>query len=175
MKILPILMALLLLGCTGIPEGITAVDGFDVNRYLGTWYEIARLENRFETGLERISATYALRGDGAVDVLNKGWDVADGEWREAHGKAYFSGPTDEGRLEVSFFGPFYGAYNIIELDKNAYAYSMVAGPDRSYLWILSRSKQLPEATLHALIGKAKALGFDVDRLIFVNHDLNAAH
>lgn len=166
MKVLFILIAVLLTSCTGIPEGITAVEGFEINRYLGTWYEVARLDHRFERGLENISATYTLREDGGVDVLNKGWDIKAGEWREAEGKAYFVEQADKGRLKVSFFGPFYGAYNIIELDKKDYAYSMVAGPDRSYLWILSRTQQLPEATLKALIERAKTLGFATDQLIF---------
>jgi len=170
MKILYIVIFTLLTSCTGIPEGITAVDGFDVNRYLGTWYEIARLDHRFERGLENISATYTLRKDGGVDVLNKGWDVKAGKWQEAQGKAYFVEQSDKGRLKVSFFGPFYGGYNIIDLDKKDYAYSMVTGPDRSYLWILSRTRQLPEATLQALLERAKALGFATDQLIFVKHD-----
>ncbi|MFZ2311886.1 MAG: lipocalin family protein [Methylobacter sp.] len=170
MKILFILIVTLLTSCTGIPEGITAVDGFEINRYLGTWYEIARLDHRFERGLDNISATYTLRDDGGVDVLNKGRDINAGEWQEAQGKAYFVGQADKGRLKVSFFGPFYGGYNIIELDKKDYAYSIVTGPDRSYFWILSRTKQLPEATLRGLINRAKALGFATDKLIFVTHD-----
>jgi apolipoprotein D and lipocalin family protein len=170
MKILYIVIFSLLTSCTGIPEGITAVDGFDVNRYQGTWYEIARLDHRFERGLENISATYTLREDGGIDVLNKGWDVKAGEWQEAQGKAYFVEQPDKGRLKVSFFGPFYGGYNIIDLDKKEYAYSMVTGPDRSYLWILSRTRQLPEATLQALLERAKALGFATDQLIFVKHN-----
>lgn len=170
MKILFVLIAVLLTGCTGIPEGINAVDGFEINRYLGTWYEVARLDHRFERGLENISATYTLREDGGVDVLNKGWDIKAGEWRQAQGKAYFVEQADQGRLKVSFFGPFYGGYNIIELDKKDYAYSMVTGPDRSYFWILSRTKQLPDATLQALIKQAKSLGFATDELIFVKQD-----
>ncbi len=170
MKNLLILALSVLTGCTGIPEGLKAVDGFEVNRYLGTWYEIARLDHRFERGLEKISATYTLREDGGVDVLNKGWDVKAGEWSQAQGKAYFVEQPDKGMLKVSFFGPFYGGYNIIELDKQNYAYSMVTGPDRSYFWILSRTPQLPEAKLQALLKRAKALGFATDQLIFVKHD-----
>jgi apolipoprotein D and lipocalin family protein len=170
MKRLHILILVLLTGCTGIPEGLTAVDGFDVNRYLGTWYEVARLDHRFERGLENISATYTLRDDGGIDVLNKGWDTEDGEWHEARGKAYFVEQPDKGRLKVSFFGPFYGGYNIIELDKKDYAYSMITGPDRSYFWILSRTKQLPDATLQALIDRAGRLGFATDKLIFAKQD-----
>jgi apolipoprotein D and lipocalin family protein len=105
-----------------------------------------------------------------VNVLNKGWNQADGNWKQAEGKAYFVGQPDNGRLKVSFFGPFYGGYNIIELDKKDYAYSMVTGPDRSYFWILSRTPQLPKETLEALIKNAKQLGFATDKLIFVNQD-----
>ncbi|HEY5139231.1 MAG TPA: lipocalin family protein [Methylococcales bacterium] len=164
------LMTALLSGCTGIPEGVTAINGFEINRYLGTWYEIARLDHRFERGLNNISATYTLRDDGGVNVLNKGWNQADAKWEQAEGKAYFVEQPDKGRLKVSFFGPFYGGYNIIELDKKDYAYSMVTGPDKTYLWILSRTRQLPKATLQSLIEKAKRLGFATDKLIFANQD-----
>ena len=170
MKNLLVLIAALLSACTGIPDGVTAINGFDINRYTGTWYEIARLDHRFERGLNNISATYTLKGDGSVKVLNKGWNQADGEWEQAEGKAYFVEQPDQGRLKVSFFGPFYGGYNIIDLDKKDYSYSMVTGPDKSYLWILSRTRKMPKATLEALIEKAKQLGFSTDKLIFVNQD-----
>ncbi|MFA5920913.1 MAG: lipocalin family protein [Methylococcaceae bacterium] len=170
MKYLLVLIAALLSGCTGIPDGVTAINGFEINRYMGTWYEIARLDHRFERGLNNISATYTLSEDGGVNVLNKGWNQADGKWDQAEGKAYFVEQPDKGRLKVSFFGPFYGGYNIIDLDKKDYTYSMVTGPDKSYLWILSRTRQLPKATLDALIEKAKQLGFATNKLIFVNQD-----
>jgi apolipoprotein D and lipocalin family protein len=168
--ILLVLMIPLLFGCTGIHEGINAVDGFEVNRYLGTWYEIARLDHRFERGLNKISATYSLRPDGGVKVINKGWNEAKGKWEEAEGKAYFIDQPDQGRLKVSFFGPFYGGYNIFDLDKKDYSYAMISGPDKSYFWILSRTKQLPKATLESLIQEAKLAGFETDKLIFVNQD-----
>lgn len=161
-----LVLTMLLAACTGIPEGVTAVDGFEIKRYLGQWYEIARLDHRFERGLEAISATYTLRDDGGVDVLNQGWVTAKGEWKKADGTAYFVGEPDKGRLKVSFFGPFYGGYNIIALDKKDYSYALVAGPDRSYLWLLSRQKQLPKATLDSLLEQAKAWGFATDKLIF---------
>ena len=170
MKKLFILIAALLTGCTGIPEGIKAVDDFDTNRYLGTWYEVARLDHRYEKGLENITVTYTLREDGGIDVLNQGWDKKAGKLLLAQGKAYFVEQTNKGRLKVSFFGPFYTGYNIIELDKKDYAYSMVTGRDRSSFWILSRTKKLPEATLQDLIDKAKLLGFSTDNLIFAEHD-----
>src|SRR5210317_2502857 len=151
----------LLAGCTGIPDGIEPVDNFELEPYLGTWYEIARLDHSFERGLTNVTANYSMREDGGVRVLNRGYDTEKGEWDEAEGKAYFVGEPDVGSLKVSFFGPFYGGYNIIELDKDGYQYSMVAGPDRSYLWILSRSPDLDDAVLERLVAKAGELGFPI--------------
>ena len=163
------LLAVLITACTGAPDGVKVVSGFELDRYLGTWYEIARLDHRFERGLSNITATYSLREDGGVKVVNRGYNAEDGEWNEADGKAYFVGDEDVGQLKVSFFGPFYGGYNIIELDKDGYEYSMVAGPDRSYLWILSRSPDLDDAILDSLVTKAGELGFPVSELILVDH------
>lgn len=162
-------VAIFLTACTGAPEGVEPVSGFELNRYLGTWYEIARLDHRFERGLSNVTATYSLRDDGGVRVINRGYDAEDGEWNEAEGKAYFVGDEDTGQLKVSFFGPFYGGYNIIELDKEGYRYSMVAGPDRSYLWILSREPDLDDAVLERLLAKAGELGFPLGELIMVEH------
>lgn len=170
MKKLSAFIFIFLTGCTGIPEGISAIDGFEVKRYLGTWYEIARLDHRFERGLNNISATYTLRDDGGINVINKGWDQQKNKWKQAEGKAYFIDQPDQGRLKVSFFGPFYGAYNIIALDKKDYAYSMICGPDKSYFWILSRTRRLPKEILEALIEKAKQQGFATDKLIFVRQE-----
>ena len=157
-------------GCTGKPDNVKPVSGFELDRYLGTWYEIARLDHRFERGLTNITADYSLRDDGGVKVINRGYNAEDQEWDEAEGKAYFVGDEDVGQLKVSFFGPFYGGYNVIELDKEGYQYSMVAGPDRSYLWILSRSPDLDDAVLNRLIAKAGELGFPIGELIMVDHD-----
>ncbi len=170
MKHFFLLITFFLTSCTGIPEGLVAIDGFEVNRYMGTWYEVARLDHRFERGLENISANYSLRADGGVDVLNKGWDTNANKYHQALGKAYFVEQANKGMLEVSFFGPFYGAYNIIELDKKDYSYAMITGPDRSYFWILSRTKQLSETTMQALLEKAKAFGFETNQLIFVKQN-----
>ncbi len=154
-------------GCTGVPDGVETVNGFELQRYLGTWYEIARLDHSFERGLSQVTAEYTLRDDGGIRVVNRGYDASAGKWDEAIGKAYFTGDSDVGQLKVSFFGPFYGGYNIIELDKVDYQFSLVAGPDRSYLWILSRTPQMDAATLEKLIRKAKQLGFATDELILV--------
>lgn len=169
MRQLLIILFTLLSACTGIPKAIQPVNGFELNRYLGTWYEIARLDHRFERGLSDIRAEYSLRDDGGVKVVNSGYDAEQGGRHAAKGRAYFIDQPDVGRLKVSFFGPFYGAYNIIALDKAGYNWVMVCGPDLDYLWILSRTPRLADATQQELIQQAKSLGFATDRLIFDSH------
>ena len=169
MKKIVLVAVLALVGCTGIPEGIEPVEDFELEPYLGTWYEIARLDHSFERGLSNVTANYSLREDGGVGVLNRGFNAEKGEWDEAEGKAYFIGDSSVGRLKVSFFGPFYGAYNVFELGED-YEYSMVAGPNRSYLWILARQSQLSQETLDRLLEKAEAAGYDTSELIFVEHE-----
>ncbi|MGR8950920.1 MAG: lipocalin family protein [Gammaproteobacteria bacterium] len=165
-----LILAFLLASCTGLPKGLKPVEDFDVNRYTGTWYEIARLDQRFEKGLDNISAQYSLAQDGGIDVINQGRDQETREWKKTKGKAHFIEQPTVGRLKVSFFGPFYGSYNIIALDRENYQYSMVTGRDRSYLWILARTRTLPKATLDTLIDYAKRQGFATDKLIMVEHD-----
>ena len=160
---------LLLAGCTGVPEGLHPVEHFQVQRYLGRWYEIVRLDHPFERGLSHVSAEYKLRDDGRLAVTNRGYDAAKEQWREAHGVARFQGAKDVGSLEVSFFWPFYGAYNVLVLDPD-YRYAMVAGPDRDYLWVLAREPHLDQATLDKLIDQAKDWGFATDKLIYMDHN-----
>ena len=155
--------------CVGVPEGVETVVDFELDRYLGTWYEIARLDHSFERGMSHVTANYSMRDDGGVSVVNRGLRVAKDEWDEAKGKAYFVGDTNVGQLKVSFFGPFYGGYNILELDKENYQYALVAGPDRDYLWILARSPTLEPDVVLALVNKARSFDFPVDELIYVNH------
>ncbi len=159
-------LAACLSGCLGIPDDAEAVRGFEVDRYLGTWYEIARLDHRFERGLTQIKAEYSLRDDGGIRVINSGFDSEEGERRSAEGRAYFVEGADVGRLKVSFFGPFYGAYNIIELDRQDYRYALVVGADTSYMWILAREPTLDQAIIDRLLDKAGVLGFATDELIF---------
>ena len=163
------LSVVFLAGCVGAPEHIQPVDNFELQRYLGTWYEIARLDHSFERGLEQVTANYSLRDDGGVKVINKGFNAIKNKWKQAEGKAYFVGEPDIGQLKVSFFGPFYGGYNIIELDKTNYQYSLVCGPNLSYLWILARDPQLDKTIVDKLVAKAKSLGFATDKLIYVRH------
>jgi apolipoprotein D and lipocalin family protein len=158
-----------LCGCAQIPKGVVAVEGFDVQRYLGTWYEIARLDHSFERGLINITATYRLNEDGSLRVVNRGFDYKLNRWKEAEGLGYFVSRSDIGRLRVSFFGPFYGGYNILEIDEHNYSYALVCGNSRSYLWILAREPELPERVMNSITQKAKDLGFDTDALIYVQH------
>ncbi len=158
-----------LTACTGVPEGVEPVSGFELERYLGKWYEIARLDHAFERGLTNVTAEYTMREDGGVKVVNRGFDPEKSGWEEAVGRAYFAGEPDVGQLKVSFFRPFYGGYNIIALDKASYRYSLVAGPDFSYLWILARTPELEQEIVDSLVQEAGTLGFPVDELIYVSH------
>lgn len=168
MKSLALLLSsLLLAGCTTVPHGVTPVENFDLERYLGTWHEIARLDHPFERGLSQVSATYDKRQDGGIDVLNRGWDSKTGKWKEAKGRAYFLGEKDVARLKVTFFWPFYGGYNVIQLDHESYKYALVCGPNKNYLWILARSRELEDAIIKDLISTARKLDFDTKELIFV--------
>lgn len=160
----------ILTSCTSIPEGLQPVSGFEVDRYLGKWYEIARLDHSFERNLSNVTAEYSLREGGGIDVLNKGYDKRKGEWREIKGVARFISEKNVGSLKVSFFGPFWGGYHVIALDKENYRYSMVAGPSRSYLWILSRNKMLDQNIVAELVARAKQWDFDTEKLIYVEHD-----
>jgi len=164
------LSTVLAMGCLGIPENVKPVDSFDATRYLGTWYEIARLDHAFERGLTQVTATYSLRADGGLKVVNQGWSAQDGTWKSATGKAFFVKDPGQGYLKVSFFGPFYGSYVVFDLDRVGYQYALVAGPNTSYLWLLSRTPALEAAKQRELIAKAKALGFDTTKLVIVDQD-----
>ncbi len=170
MKKLAALLALLLSGCVGMPANVQPVGNFELDRYLGTWYEIARLDHSFERGLSRVTAHYSLREDGGVRVVNRGYSAKDGKWKQAEGRAYFVQDPRTGFLKVSFFGPFYGSYVIFELDRENYAYAVVSGPDTSYLWILARDPVMDEGLKKDLVARAVARGFDTQGLIFVEHD-----
>lgn len=168
--IMSILMLFVPAGCSSIPSGVEAVRDFDAGRYQGKWYEIARLDHSFERGLSNVSATYTLRKDGGIDVLNRGYDKSSGKWKEVKGRAYFVKGKTVGRLKVTFFWPFYGGYNVISLDHENYSYAMVCGPTRSYLWILAREKTLRKSIIDKLVKAAEDSGFKVEELIFVEQD-----
>lgn len=163
-------LTVLMLGCsTAPPEGLTSVTPFDVNRYLGKWYEIARLDHSFERGLTDVSATYSLKPDGSIEVINRGFNTKKDEWKSATGRALFTGSQNQGSLKVSFFGPFYGGYHVLALDQTGYQWALVAGPDRDYLWILARTKELAPEIKAQLTSQAKKMGFATDQLIWVTH------
>ena len=170
MKKLSLWLTLLLSGCTGMPERVKPVDNFDVQRYLGKWYEVARLDHSFERGLSRVTAEYSLREDSGLKVINRGYLAKENRWKEATGKAYFADTSDKGYLKVSFFGPFYGSYVIFDLDHENYQYSLVCGPNTSYLWILSRNPEIQASVRDRLVAKAASLGFDTSKLIYVSHN-----
>lgn len=161
-------LAISISGCsTAPPEGLTSVTPFDVNRYLGKWYEIARLDHSFERGLTDVSATYSLKSDGSLEVINRGFNTKKDEWKSATGRALFTGSPNQASLKVSFFGPFYGGYHVLALDQTGYQWALVAGPDRDYLWILARTKTLSPDIRDQLISEAKKMGFATDKLIWV--------
>lgn len=162
-----VMIVSLLGGCVSLPENVEPVDDFELNRYLGTWYEIARLDHSFEKGMTRVTANYSLRDDGGVRVLNRGFVDEQTKWKDAEGKAYFVGEPDSGFLKVSFFGPFYGSYIVFGLDKDNYQHAFVSGPSTSYLWLLSRTPTVSEEIMEKFISMSKERGFDTDALILV--------
>jgi len=151
-------------GCVSIPEGVEPVTEFNAERYLGTWYEVARLDHRFERGLYNVTATYAENDDGTVRVENRGYALADSEWKSAVGKAKFVADPNTAHLKVSFFGPFYGSYVVFELGED-YDYAFVTGNNRKSLWFLSREQTPPPALMERFKSSAGALGFDLSTLI----------
>ena len=176
MKSSSVLRSAVLLGITLLTGGclsgkstaeIPAVSGFELPRYLGVWYEIARLPHRFERNMDRVTAEYTANPDGTVKVVNSG--ERDGERRKAEGIARFKGSSDLGELEVSFFRPFYGDYRIIRLAPD-YRYAVVTSSTKEYLWILARTPQLPEEEQKELVEYAKSLGFTVEKLEFPIQD-----
>ena len=155
------------------------VQSFNPNLYLGTWYEIARLDNSFEKGLQQVTAHYSAQSDGTIKVLNRGFNPQENKWHEAVGTAKFvhamnADGSRTGRLKVSFFRPFYGEYNILEVDKPDYQYALMSS-GRDYLWILSRTPQLSDAIRRQLVTKAKQLGFSTEQLLFIRQINQAEH
>ncbi len=160
------MFCLVLMGCTGIPEGIEPVTDFDQEHYLGTWYEIARLDHSFERGLSEVTATYRANPDGSIAVLNRGFDQEEARWREAEGVARFVDSSTVAHLKVSFFGPFYGSYIVFELGEN-YEHAFVSGFNREYLWLLSRSPQVSDTLRNEFLETITKLGFAPDDLVWL--------
>lgn len=158
-----------LFSCSTIPKGVEAVQPFDKEKYLGKWYEIARLDFKFERNLNNTTAQYSLNPDGTIKVVNRGYNTKTNEWEEAEGKAKFVRTEDIAMLKVSFFGPFYSGYNVIALDPN-YQYALVAGESYNYLWILSRQPTIPDDVKNEFLAVAENGGYDTSDLLWVEHN-----
>lgn len=168
-KLFACCVVLLLSACLGMPKQVTPISGFELDRYLGKWYEIARLDHSFERGLSQVTAEYSAREGGGVTVQNRGFSIADNEWKQSDGKAFFVEDSDTGYLKVSFFGPFYGSYVIFGLDQENYQYAFISGPNHDFLWLLSRTPELAPEIVERFVSEADERGFDTEELIFVKH------
>lgn len=158
-----------LFSCATIPKNATAVKPFDKEKYLGKWYEIARFDFKFEKNLDNTTAEYSLNDNGSIKVDNQGYNTIKNEWKQAIGKAKFVKDDNTAMLKVSFFGPFYGGYNVIAIDEE-YKYALIAGSSLKYLWILSRETTIPEEVKTNYLTIAKNIGYDTSKLLWINHD-----
>jgi apolipoprotein D and lipocalin family protein len=159
----------MLFACTTIPKGIKAMDAFDKTKYLGKWYEIARLDFKFERNLDNTTAAYSVNTNGSIKVVNKGFNTKKNKWESVTGKAKFVNDENVAMLKVSFFGPFYAGYNVIAIDQD-YKYALVAGKNLKYLWMLSRETSIPEEIKKNYLELAKSFGFNINELIWVKHN-----
>ena len=155
--------------CVSIPKGAKAVSPFYKDRYLGKWYEIARLDFKYEKGLDYVTATYSLKDNNTIRVDNKGYSSKEQKWKESIGKAKIVGSGTEGRLKVSFFGPFYAGYNVIAIDRD-YRYALIVGNNLDYMWLLSREKTIPDDVKNKYLKQAEALGYNVRKLIWTKQE-----
>ena len=172
MRILPVIAAVaaafLVVSCSAPnpPQGVTVVRPFNAQQFMGSWYEIARFDHRYERALQQVTAHYSLMSDGGIQVINRGYNPDRGMWQKMTGKAYFTGASDTAALKASFIGPFYGGYNVIALDKN-YQHALVCGADRDYLWVLSRTPTISDEMKQRLLDSASRQGFDISQLVWV--------
>jgi apolipoprotein D and lipocalin family protein len=155
--------------CSTIPKGVKAVEPFEKERYLGKWYEIARIDFKYEKDLNNTTAEYSLNANGTIRVDNKGYHANKGEWERAVGKAKFVRDDTIGMLKVSFFGPFYSGYNVIALDSD-YKYALIAGASFKYLWILSRETSIPDEIKNKYLKIAEGFGYNTSDLLWIVHD-----
>ncbi len=170
-NIMPLLIVIPLLSlsaCASIPKGAVAVSPFDVNKYLGVWYEIARIDFRFEKDMNNVTATYSLSDENTIKVQNRGYNYILQEWKDIEGKARFVKEKDVAKLKVSFFGPFYSGYNVLALDPD-YKFALVAGKSLKYLWILSREKTIPQEVKASYLDIAEKIGYDINSLTWTEH------
>ncbi len=169
LSILTIIIMATFYSCSSIPKGAVAVEPFEKDKYLGKWYEIARLDFKFERGLNNTTAEYSLNKKGTIKVDNKGYDTNKGKWNQAIGKAKFVKGDDIAMLKVSFFGPFYAGYNVLAIDDD-YNYALVAGSSLKYLWILSRNTSIPDAIKDKYLEIANQIGYKTSDLLWIEHN-----
>lgn len=162
-------VALAMKSMTRIPKGVEAVKPFDINKYMGKWYEIARMDYFFEKNLNNCTAEYSMDKDGEIKVINRGYNYKKNRMEESEGKAEFVDSPDEARLKVSFWGPFYSAYNVIAIDKD-YKNALVAGKDMKHMWLLSRESKMAEETIEYFLQQAESYGYDTSKLIWVDQN-----
>lgn len=158
-----------LYACATLPKNAKAVEPFEKERYLGKWYEIARFDFIFERNLDNTTAAYSLNNNGTIKVDNQGYNTVKNKWTQAIGKAKFVKEDNIAMLKVSFFGPFYGGYNVIAIDDD-YKYALVAGESLKYLWILSRETTIPDAIKTKYLDIAESVGYDTSKLLWISHD-----
>ncbi len=162
--------ALLFNSCSvKVPDYIKPVQNFDAEQYAGKWYEIARFDFKHEKDMSNVTAEYSLNSDGTIQVVNKGFDYIKNEWKTSKGKAKFNSADKSAALKVSFFGPFYGGYNVVMMDPD-YKTALIFGENTDYIWILSREKSIPESTKEKFLNEAKKAGYDLNRLVWTKHD-----
>lgn len=168
--VLGVAVFVLLKSCSPkIPKRAKAVQDFNPKKFFGTWYEMARLDYKWEKNLDNVNATYSLKPNGNIKVDNKGFDYTENKWKEKIGEARFVNSSSEGRLKVSFFKPFWAGYNVVDTDED-YKYALVFGSDLRYMWILSKEKTIPEEYKERFLKKAQQTGYDTSKLIWVKQD-----
>lgn len=158
-----------LFSCSTIPKGVVAVSPFNSEKYLGKWYEIARIDFKYEKDLNNTTAHYSLNANGTIKVVNRGYHTIKNDWNQAVGKAKFVRDENVAMLKVSFFGPFYAGYNVIALDSD-YKYALVGGSKPEYLWILSRETTIPQEIKDNYLKIAKETGYNTGDLLWIEHN-----
>ena len=161
-------LSFFIMNFTGLPDKVKPIKNFEVDKYLGTWYEIARIDNPVEKGLQKVYATYSKKTDGKFEFITKGYSEKKKEWKTIKSKAKFAKTSTDGYFKVYYLGPFYTSYAIFEIGKN-YEYAFVAGYNESSLWLLSRKKQIDQSVIDHFLKKSKELGFKTEKLLFIKH------
>lgn len=152
-----------------VKSNVLVVQHFKIEKYLGEWYELARMDFRWERNLKNVKATYTLNEDGTVRVNNQGYHILKDQYKQSVGKARFVADEASAALEVSFFGPFYSGYNVVQLDAD-YKYALVFGQNLKYMWLLSREKTMPEDVRDAYLAYAKEAGYAIADLVWTIQD-----